>query len=269
MSTELKIMTKDQLREKVPAIFTKEPSERMSDRYVYIPSEKVVDTFASEGWYPTKAFQSKTKKDDKIFRKHIIEFASPSFQPLMPEVGTLTPRLIMTNSHDGTSGIQLRMGIFRLVCQNGLAISHQEIMQIRKRHSGIDKDEILETIYNASKQFPDVWSKIDEYSSIKLTNNQRIDFATKVVDLRFGEQANKYDATSFLETRRAEDTGSDLFRTMNVLQENIVKGGIEYKNERTDRMRKVRRLTNMNRELELNVALWAMMENFRVNQRFA
>lgn len=269
MSAELKIMTKDQLREKVPAIFTKEPSERMSERYVYIPSEKVVDTFASEGWFPTKAFQSKTKKDDRIFRKHTIEFASPTFQPLMPEVGTLTPRLIMTNSHDGTSGIQLRMGIFRLVCSNGLCVAHNEIMQIRKRHSGIERDEILETIYNAGKQFPDVWSKIDEYRSIKLTNNQRIDFATKVVNLRFGDQAEKYDATSFLEVMREEDREPNLFNTFNILQEHVIKGGIEYKNTRTDRMRKVRRLTNMNRELELNVALWAMMENFRVNQRFA
>ena len=90
-----------------------------------------------------------------------------------------------------------------------------------------------------------------------------------MINLRFGEQAEKYDATSFLETRRAEDQNDSLFTVMNVLQENVVKGGIEYKNERTDRMRKVRRLTSLNKELELNVALWAMMENFRVNKSFA
>ena len=265
---EMKTLTKAELREKVPAIFAKEAAEKMTERYVYVPTEEVLNTFASEGWNPVRAFQSKTKKDDRDYRKHIIEFGNSTFNPVMPEVGSLMPRLIMTNSHNGTSGIQLRMGIFRLICSNGLAVASKNIMQIRQRHSGIDKDQILETIYQAGRSFPDVWSKVDEYSSIKLSNNQRIDIATKVVNLRFGEQAEKYDATSFLETRRAEDQNDSLFTVMNVLQENVVKGGIEYKNERTDRMRKVRRLTSLNKELELNVALWTMMENFRVNKSF-
>ena len=33
------------------------------------------------------------------------------------------PEVVFLNSHDGTSAYQLRMGIFRVVCTNGLIVS--------------------------------------------------------------------------------------------------------------------------------------------------
>jgi len=161
----------------------------------------------------------------------------------------------------------MEIGLFRLVCANGLVIADSKFAQVKRRHAGVEKEEIFEVIHEASKEFPNVWSKVSEYKSMKLTNGQRFDFASKVVEYQWGADS-VISPNSLLNTRRPEDQSDDLFSTYNVLQENIIKGGVHYTNPQRQTLRRTRAIKNATRDIRINQELWTMMELFRSTKRF-
>ena len=264
---ETTILTPEQIKISAPAVYARQPKEAMSDRYVFVPTDRILDNFAEAGWYPTKAFQSKTKKDNVDERKHVIRLSNPEFQPVMKEVGSLSPEILLINSHNGTSGIRMEIGLFRLVCANGLIVRDTQFAQITKRHSGTDKEEIFRILYEAGNKFPDIWNKISEYKSINLSNRQRVDFAVKAIEYNWSEDSI-ITPEDILRPRRTADENEDLFSVMNVVQENIIKGGMSYINPRTHRPRHTRSIKNADRDIKVNMFLWAMMENYRTTGKF-
>jgi hypothetical protein len=48
----------------------------------------------------------------------------------------LSQELFLTNSHDGFNSFQFRVGIYRLVCSNGLVVADEEFSAFRIRHKG-------------------------------------------------------------------------------------------------------------------------------------
>jgi len=264
---ETKILTKEDILKTAPAVYAKQPKEAMSDRYVFVPTDRILDNFAEAGWYPTKAFQSKSKKDNPVERKHIIRLSNPTVQPVMKEAGALSPEILLINSHNGTSTIRMEIGIYRLVCANGLIVADSRFAQIKRRHSGTNKEEIFRVVAEASKEFPDVWSKVEEYKSIHLTTKQRFDFAVKAVEFNWSENSVVMPK-DVLHTRREEDEDDSLFNTFNTIQENIIKGGIEYQNPRTMRPRHTRSIKNADRDIRVNAFLWSCMESFRTSGKF-
>jgi hypothetical protein len=54
-----------------------------------------------------------------------------------------------------------------------------------------------------------------------------------------------------------EDVGNGLWRTFNVLQENLLRGGI-LRRTASNRLRRTRRITAIQEEVRLNSALWDM-----------
>lgn len=264
---ETTILTPEQVRVSAPAVYARQPKEAMSDRYVFVPTDRILDNFAEAGWYPTKAFQSKTKKDNVAERKHFVRLSNPEFMPVMKEVGSLSPEILLMNSHNGTSGVRMEIGLFRFICSNGLIVKDSSFAQVTKRHAGTSKEEIFEILYEAGNKFPDIWNKVTEYKSINLTKSQKRDFAIKAIEYNWSEDSI-ITPEDVLRPRRTADESDDLFVTMNVVQENIVKGGMSYINPRTHRPRHTRSIKNADRDLKVNLYLWGMMENFKQTGKF-
>lgn len=268
--SELQILTREDIQKFAPAVYAKTPKFSMSDRYTFVSTEKIIDDFAEAGWMPTKAFQSKLTKKTALHnpeeRKHVVRLSNPSFQPVMKEVGSLTPEILLINSHNGTSGIKMEIGLYRMVCSNGLVIADSRFAQIKKRHSG-EKDEIFRIIAEAGKEFPDIWNKIDEYRSIHLTNGQRLDFASKMIEFNWNEDS-VISPEALLVSRRNEDEDDDLFTTYNVIQENLIKGGAQYIHPLRGTVRRTKAIKNADRDIRINQQLWMMMEAFRTSKKF-
>ena len=267
MNNQIQTLTKEEIKKVAPAVYAQHPKASMTDRYSFVATDKIIKGFNEAGWDVTKAFQSKTKKDDIAERKHIVRLSNPKFQPVMKEVGSLVPEIVLINSHNGTSSVKMEIGLFRLVCANGLIIADSRFAQVKRRHFGIDQDEIFRVIYDATNEFSDVWSKIDEYRSIKLTNGQRLDFASKVIERHWGENSS-ITPDSLLIPRRVEDKSDDLFTTMNVLQEAVIKGGATYLHPHRNTLRRTRAIKNADRDIMINSMLWNMVESFRTSKKF-
>jgi len=260
-------LTKEEIKKSAPAVYATQPKKSMTDRYSFVSTDKIITGFNQAGWEVTKAFQSKTKKDDIAERKHVVRLSNPDFQPMMKEVGSLTPEIILINSHNGTSAVRIELGLFRLVCGNGLVIANSRFAQVKRRHFGIDQDEIFQVIYDATNEFQDVWGKIDEYKSIKLTNGQRLDFASKVIEENWGT-SSVITPDALLLPRRTEDKNDDLFSVMNVVQENVIKGGANYLHPHRNTLRRTKAIKNADRDIKVNALLWQMIESFRLSKKF-
>ena len=267
MSHEIHVLTKEELQTCAPAVFAQKPRASLSNKYIFIPTDKIIDHFATENWFPVKASQAKSKKPDVVERSHIIRLSNPTLTPVMPEVGSLTPQILLKNSHNGEGSIQMEIGIFRLVCSNGLVVADSQFAKIKRRHMGVNREEVMEIIYQAGREFPDVWSKVNDYKSLKLTNGQRFDFASKVVKFNWGENS-VIDPNALLVTRRKQDESDDLFTTYNTVQENLIQGGATYMHPMRNRIRITRAVKDSDRDFRLNAMLWSTMENFRLTKKF-
>ncbi len=61
--------------------------------------------------------------------------------------------------------------------------------------------------------------------------------------------------------RRVLDRGQDLWTTFNVVQENVIRGGIRGRTEK-GKMTRTREVTGIDGDIKLNQVLWKMAEEF-------
>ena len=110
----------DDLRQKVPAVFAASAHESLSRKYTFLPTERVLSGLMSAGFVPVDARQAQSRKASPVHARHVVRlrrrFETVALRDAVPEV-------VFLNSHDGTSAYQLRLGLFRAVCTNGLIVS--------------------------------------------------------------------------------------------------------------------------------------------------
>lgn len=245
-----------QLQQKAPSIFATEPYGELSDKYKFIPTIDVVDALAKHGFAPAKVMESRTRIEAKRgFAKHMIRFRNSD---ILPQVGDLVPEIILTNSHDGTSAFQISAGLYRLVCSNGLTVGNDQ-MTVRQRHSG-HIDDVLKGVFSVVDEFPQVAATAREWQGIQLTSAQQVAFARAALPLRWdgGDNENyPVNPSHLLTYRRNADSAADLWTTFNVVQENIIKGGVRARGN-DGRRRRSKAVNSVNEDQRLNKALWTL-----------
>jgi hypothetical protein len=98
-----------------------------------------------------------------------------------------------------------------------------------------------------------------------LPNEKLLEFSNQAHALRFSDDANLViEAQNLLIPRRREDIKRDLFSVFNVVQENLIKGGVPgyrlNENGRWCRARS-RKITSIDQNVKINRDLWAIAEN--------
>ena len=225
----------------------------VSERYQFINSGEIIDRFAQEGWKVAQATVAAPRKRDPLFAKHMIDFRHPDFQ----EVNGAVPRIILVNSHDGSSSARVLAGVFRFVCSNGLVVGNTAGREV-VRHTGDAAADLIHRMQQLARNTSDLYNKIDRWSRIDLTKNQRLEFAKFAAQLRWGD-AQRFSPAELLDVRRAEDDRGDLWTTFNRVQENTVRGGIEGLS-RSGRAATSRPLSDISRSVDYNAQLWQLAE---------
>ena len=114
-------LTKEQIQKVAPLALAATPTnDKLSSKYLHINTENIIDDMAKLGWLPVQAAQRKSKGTGTIFSKHMVSFQNPEIKIKGKNGDDAYPRILLTNSHDGFNSFQFRVGIFRLVCSNGL-----------------------------------------------------------------------------------------------------------------------------------------------------
>ena len=71
----------NEIGQKCPSALTQKPSKHLSHIYRFIPTTEVMDILGEQGWEPTQAVQTKTRKGYEAsapYKKHMIRFRNES-----------------------------------------------------------------------------------------------------------------------------------------------------------------------------------------------
>lgn len=258
----------DELRQAVPSIFALEPWQQMSERYRFVPTIDVLERMRAEGFVPVRAMQGRTRIAGKgDFTKHMIRLRHRRHFDDRRFVGQEFPEIVLLNSHDGTSAYQLFAGVFRLVCLNGMIVESAEFGKVRARHSGsVDlPSQVIDASYEIIEQAPRIMDQVDGMKALPLPREHQIAFAAAASELR--DSALAVQPEALVAARRHADTTDaggrrDLWRTMNVVQENILRGGVDARNANNQR-RHTRAVTAVADDVRINRGLWRLAEELQ------
>ena len=248
-----------------PVAFKTEPTNpKVSNKYVQATTQDVVQDLSKLGWYPVEAKQCRTKKNSSGIRSfHMIAFQNPEVKITKTlEDGTKVvdayPRIILTNSHDGFNSFKFMVGLFRLVCSNGLVLCDSQMVNMSIRHINYDFDELRKIVATSIKQVPTIVNTMNQMRTIIPTEQQKIELATEVLKLRKGDEnleVSNEVVKDILTPLRKEDEQNDLWTIFNICQEKMIKGGFKAENKKL-KLRKQKGITSIKKDLEFNQSLW-------------
>ncbi|MFP4161997.1 MAG: DUF932 domain-containing protein [Ectothiorhodospira sp.] len=260
----LMMLNDDHLRRAVPAAFARAPHEAVSDRYGFVPTIQVVHALRDEGWYPVRAQQTNCRDLERVdVAKHMIRFRQDPDRQMA--VGDSVAELVLTNSHDRSSAYQLDLGLFRLICLNGMVTPVGETGGIRVRHGKNVVNEILEGSVALVDHVPNIQTAMQAFQSLSVDRGEAELFATAALELRYGDDWQRQapiKPENLLEARRREDErDQSLWGVFNKAQENLLKGGIRGYT-RSGRRTRTRAIHSVTEDVRLNRALWRLTERF-------
>jgi hypothetical protein len=251
----------DALRRMAPSVFAETKHASRKETYKFIPTINIVDALRKEGFLPVYASESRVRDESKKgFAKHLLRFRQHDG---FSTVGEVKPEIVLLNSHDGTSSYQLSAGLYRLVCSNGLIVADGQIDCVRVRHSGNVVDNVIEGTYKIVTETPKVLEQMEVMRDINLTRAEQVVFADAAKGLRWDADAVNVDSESLLNIRRSSDRSPDLWTTFNILQEKLLKGGVEVQNKETKRSQRAREVKGVSENVRLNKSIWTLAEEMR------
>jgi hypothetical protein len=245
-----------EIAKSAPSVFTSSPSNNVSKHYTHIPTSQVIDDMKTLGWGVIDAKEVKARKEVG-FQKHLIVFRNPDI--IIQGADTVYPQILLTNSHDGKNSFSFAVGLYRLVCENGLVICDQKFEDLKIRHMGYNFEELQEKIKGILERLPLTIESINTMKSIELNKDQILDFAQKSLECRFNEKERERIQVNYADLItpiRKEDEGNDLWSVFNVIQEKLIDGGFEYSSG--VKRRKARQVKNFNQDLKINRDLFKL-----------
>lgn len=261
-------MTKEQLKEVCPLAFAKEATNpKVSGRYLFVNTETIIDDLDKLGWKPVQAAQRKSRGQSTIFSKHMIAFQNPDLKIKGKDGDDSFPRIIMTNSHDGMQAFKFSVGIFRLVCSNGLVVADEQFSDFKIKHKGYTFDELRGVVNQAVADLPNKVEVLNQMKQRVLTQDEKNKLALDAMLIRAGIEPGSKEAKKFnyddetiediLDPKRDEDKGNDLWRVFNVVQEKITQGDFHAALTGA-KVRKVRKIKSFEKDLKVNKELFKL-----------
>ncbi len=245
----------------VPSIFAREAHDSRSERYVYVPTIEIVEGLRREGWFPFFAVQAVPRDGERMgHAKHMLRLRRDD------GIGKQeAAEVIIVNSHDGTSAYQMFAGVLRFVCTNSM-IAGERFEEVRVPHKGGIQDQIIEGVYTVAEDFPRLIDATDGMKDTRLSSDEQRILAEASLVARYGEDESPVRPDQIIAPRRREDVGQSLWQTFNVIQENLIRGGVDGRRQTSDgriRRSRTRAINGIDQNVGLNRALWTLAEGMQ------
>ena len=246
-------MTLEQLKSTAPSIFSTSASPKMSDKYVFVRTEDILENFQREGWEIASAKQT----GRGMYGVHEIRLRNGE----LPKVGDTLVEAIIRNSHNGMTTLGVSAGLHRLVCSNGLTVPTALAESFNVRHQRFDLDDVKRLTESFAGKLPKIEGSVNRMMEREMTTDEKIDFVRKSAEIRFSKEKvlNDLEIVGLLTPNRVEDEGDDMWKVFNVVQEKFVRGGMEYSSPK-GRRTKLRGLQNIMAVNQVNTKLWELAE---------
>lgn len=261
MNNTLKMspMSLEDIRKAAPQIFASSPRPGVSAKYSFLPTARIIEDMDRLGWKVQSAQSNRNRsKVNAEFGNHVVKFFHPDIFMRDQDGGVEAYiNVVVMNNHTGMGSFKFEVGIFRLVCSNGLIIKDKDMGSFNLRHTGYSFEDLRETMNQVIDKLPDVVGRINEYNRVIMSKEAQADFAQKAFALRSYQERplTEEELAEFLQPRRKEDEGDSLWTVLNRVQESVLKGGYHITNAK-NKIRKAKSIKNIQKDLELNQQVW-------------
>jgi len=240
-------------------------SYNMSDKYKFQSTKQIISFFESQGFSLASKKVCRVRKQSKQgFQKHMLRFDHEALK--IDDQNRL--QVLVKNSHDGSSSLQINLGIYRLVCSNGLVIG-EEFMGYNLRHTGhqfyIKLEQSLKELIVAAPKYKELIIKM---KNTKINDKDKHNFIIESINMRLIDINNitEINIDSF-QPIRLEDDKNDIYTVFNMIQERIIKGGVKYITKQTKldennnniiefKQHTTKKINSIDKDIELNKFLF-------------
>lgn len=252
-------LTNNQITKLAPAAGSFEPIDGVSSRYSFVPTLTAVDLLRDAGWFPIHAEQSAVRVASREgYQRHLIRFAKNGLEFDGERVD-----LVLFNSHDRGCAFKLIASVWRQICGNGLMVA-SEFANFSHKHIGFSPDNFNHSAGEIASAAGTIADGVDKMKLIEMTPDERGVFAQAAHNLVYDEpEQAPVQPHQLLDERRYDDKGNDLWTTFNVVQENVMRGGLKGTTRGSNgRLRRTttRPVKALDRNIKLNQALWVLTE---------
>jgi hypothetical protein len=252
-------LTNDQIVTFASAAGSFEPIDGVSARYSFVPTLTAVDLLRDAGWFPIHAEQSAVRVARREgYQRHLIRFAKNGLSFDGERVD-----LVLFNSHDRGCAFKLIASVWRQICGNGLMVA-SEFANFSHKHIGFKPDNFVHSAGEIASAAGTIADRVDEMKVIEMTQDERGIFAQAAHNLIYNEpEQAPVQPHQLLDERRYDDKGNDLWTTFNVVQENVMRGGLKGTTIGSNGRRRrttTRPVKALDRNIKLNQALWVLTE---------
>jgi hypothetical protein len=245
-----------EVQQRAPAVFAEQAAATTGPKYVFISTKDIVTALMDAGFEPTFAAQASVRTanaGNAAYARHMLRF-QPVVQTL--SFDDVLGEIVLINSHDATSSYQLRAGLFRPICLNGLLTSLGDFGLIHVSHRGNVVANVVEAAQRITRDFGRVGEAVEQMRGTVLTEGQQLDFAKDALQLRFPDHAEPpVQPAQLLQERRLADVGDDVWRVLNRTQEAVLRGGLPGRTVKGRSMH-TRGIRAIRENVRLNTGLW-------------
>ena len=264
----MRTLTTDDFNRTCPSFYATAPKGDVSEKYGFINSREIAVMLWDLGWKPVWATESRAvSPENKGYTKHMVRFVHKDM-----DLGDERIELLGVNSHNRSAAYKFLASVRRKICDNGLHANTSSFGDFRIRHTGDVESRVVEAVKGITSSASQVAGHIDRLKDIELTPNEQGVFASEVHSYIW-PMGGPVSVKDILKPRRGFDSeggdyykfGSDLpkkdlWTTYNVVQENLMKGGLKGR-ATTGRKTTTRAIKSIDRDVKLNQALWSLTEH--------
>jgi len=207
-----------------PAVGNETIHETCSEKYSLVSTRRVAERLITSGWELIGGKQGGTRIEGmQNFTRHSVLLSLPHLHDKELDV---RPYISFQNAHAGRGSAQTRVGLYRGACANELMFGTLVEVKFRARHTGNAEEAVMDAIGLVACRMPEVLQQAREWSKYHTDIDQRMELAETGLIARFGENRADWavgvnDVLNNI--RREDDSGFDLWSTLNVVQENILR----------------------------------------------
>jgi len=243
----------------LPAIYATKPYPGTSSSYVFIPTKPIVERLINHGWDVVDGKQTKSRSLERApYARHMLRLRHSTIPAIQdPRGKALHPELILVNGHDGSATYRLYSGLFSFVCMNGM-IAGSMLAGASIRHAGMKAtmeavEFGAETI--VTEELPKLADAVRAMNGTLISRSLQQDFARHALSLRYKGLSPLLTTDQLLETHRLEDSGTDAWTTLNVIQENVLSRTHDGRSF-TGRRSHIRGVNAIKEQVAINRGLW-------------
>lgn len=283
----------DTIKQLAPAVYGDSKAMHLTDRYVSLHTSDLIPVMQDYGYVPVQAAQRKSRKlkiSEEFLKDfentpeniqkalalqeshnaHLISFAHVDNLHTSEQ----RPEIILYNSHDGSSSVQLYAGCYRFICSNGIVAG--EGFSNRMYHSKTGMQGFETILRSTVESLPLMQERIMALKQVELGYAHQVELARNSLKSRWellderrdaetaGTFADQSTINAALRVTRMGDSGSDAFTVFNRIQETVVRGKAYVqsftKANLSGMTRKARPVSSAKESIRINTELWDAVE---------